>query len=75
MVSYLSPAQQIEAINLWQKFDSVQIFKCTKNINHGHLEVCNKNGFIFLYCRQCGYVETNIPEVVYHKYYLLKDIK
>jgi hypothetical protein len=74
MISYLSTSQQVEAVNLWQKFDSVQKFHCKNDINHGKLSVGNNKGVIFLYCQHCNYVEVNIPEMIFQKYYLLKDL-
>lgn len=63
----LSNSQKIEAIKWWQTQEFLHPLTCIDS-SHRILEPKEEEGVVMLYCRDCDYIQKNIPKPVYDLY-------
>ena len=58
--------ETIAAIQAWQADGRVQPLICRNESHHRKLEPFNDGGIVVLRCRDCGYRQTSLPDMVLH---------
>jgi len=54
----------IKAVRPWQENPLVHSLTCGNDSQHAPLEAVEENGRVELHCRDCGYRQADIPEIV-----------
>jgi hypothetical protein len=59
-------AEKIDALRRWQQAGYVHELTCGHNSTHPPLVPGEQAGIVILECSECGYTQTDIPEVCYN---------